>query len=82
MPSLQVRELPDNIYQLLQKKANAEHRSLSQEAIVVLAQGLNTSISHKSRRKELLEAITENTGDNKNITHLDPVDLIREDSSR
>jgi plasmid stability protein len=82
MPSLQVRELPDNIYQLLQKKANDEHRSLSQEAIVVLAKGLNTSISHKSRRKKLLESIAENTCSNINITQLDPVDLIREDRNR
>lgn len=82
MPSLQVRELPDNIYQLLQKKANDEHRSLSQEAIVVLAQGLNTSISNKSRRKKLLEAIENNTCDNKKMDQINPLNLIREDRNR
>ena len=50
MPSLQVRELPENIYRLLQKKAKDEHRSLAQEAVVALAKGLNTSVSNKTRR--------------------------------
>ena len=37
MASLQVRELPENIYSLLKRKAEAEHRSIAQEAIVLLA---------------------------------------------
>ncbi len=81
MPSLQVRELPENIYQLLQKKAADEHRSLSQEAIIVLAKGLNTSISHKARREKLLQSIAENQT-NKNITEIDPVKFIQEDRDR
>jgi len=34
MPSLQVRDLPGNIHRLLHKKAQSEHRSLAQEAVV------------------------------------------------
>jgi plasmid stability protein len=82
MSSLQIRELPDNIYNLLQKKANAEHRSLAQEAVVVLAKGLNISLSPKSRREELLQTIADSQYDNEALAQLDPVDLIREDRQR
>jgi len=81
MPSLQVRELPENIYNLLQKKATAEHRSLSQEAIIVLAQGLNTSISNKSRREKLLNSIVNNQISD-TIKNTDPIDFIQEDRNR
>lgn len=82
MPSLQVRELPDNIYYSLQKKAQAEHRSLAQEAVIVLAKGLNTSVSNKNRRKELLQSIADNHFDNQAVVQIDPVELIREDRLR
>lgn len=82
MPSLQVRELPENIYRLLQKKAQAEHRSLAQEAVVVLAEGLNSPISHKQRRSELLNNIMKNPCKNKAVMQMDPVELINEDRQR
>ncbi|MCA1795816.1 MAG: hypothetical protein LC660_18455 [Desulfobacteraceae bacterium] len=81
MPSLQVRELPDNIYHLLQKKALAENRSLAQEAISILAKGLNTSTSNKSRRAALLQEI-EKKSLPETAKHFNPVELIREDRKR
>jgi plasmid stability protein len=83
MPSLQVRELPDNIYRLLQEKAKKGHRSLAQEAVVTLARGLNTSPSNKARRKKLLESIMAQpcTAENKEYDD-NPVFLIREDRDR
>ncbi len=78
MPSLQVRELPDNIYHLLQKKARAENRSLAQEAVSILAKGLNTSPSNKSRRAALLQEI-EKKSLPETSKSFDPVALIRED---
>lgn len=57
MPSLQVRDMPDNLYHLLQQKAKSAHRSLAQEAIITLAKGLHTSGSHQRRREKLLDAI-------------------------
>jgi plasmid stability protein len=47
MPSLQVRELPENIYRLLQENAAKEHRSLAQEAVVTLAKSLKTLLLRK-----------------------------------
>ncbi len=81
MPSLQVRELPENIYHLLQKKARTDHRSLAQEAVAILAKGLNTSTSNKSRRADLLQEI-ENKSLSETLKHIDPVKLIREDRKR
>ena len=57
MPSLHVRELPDHIYQKLVAEAEREHRSLSQQAIAVLARGLGVAVDPKERRKKLLEEI-------------------------
>ena len=55
MASLQIWKLPENIYSLLQQRAEAEHRSISQEAIVLLAKGLDTSTSPKERLARLLQ---------------------------
>ena len=48
MVSLQIRKLPENIYALLKRKAEAEHRSIAQEAIVLLAKGLVPQLLQKS----------------------------------
>jgi plasmid stability protein len=83
MSSLQVRELPENIYSLLKQRAEAEHRSIAQEAIALLAKGLETSISPKVRRHKLLEKIAEESGLNGGTaSKLDPEKLIREDRKR
>ena len=42
MPALQVRELPDEIYERLKAVAEAEHRSLAQQTIVALEHFLDT----------------------------------------
>jgi plasmid stability protein len=83
MPFLQVRELPENIYHLLQKRAKAENRSLAQEAVSILAKGLglNTAISNKSRRADLLLEI-EKKSLPKTLKQFNPVGLIREDRER
>ncbi|MBT5291024.1 MAG: Arc family DNA-binding protein [Thiotrichales bacterium] len=83
MSSLQVRELPENIYHQLKSRAEADHRSLAQEAVAILAKGLKTSSSPKQRRAALLQQIASVTKlDSKAITKLDPVVLIREDRER
>ena len=83
MASLQSRKLPENIYFLLKQRAEAEHRSIAQEAIVLLAKGLDTSIAPKERRAKLLQKI-EKEAELKSGTaaKLNPVELIREDRKR
>ena len=82
MPSLQVRELPENIYQLLQESAKKEHRSLAQEAVITLARGLQTSVSNKKRREKLLKSIAAHPCCYDKNKAPDPVVLIREDRER
>ena len=59
MASLQFRELPENIYSLLKQRAEAEHRSIAQEAIIILAEGLDTSTSPK---RASYQFVTKNRG--------------------
>ena len=83
MASLQIRKLPENIYFLLKQRAEAEHRSIAQEAIVLLAKGLDTSTSPKERRTRLLQKIEEEAELNSGTAaKLNPVELIREDRKR
>ena len=51
MASFHIGELPENIYFMLKQRAEAEHRSIAQEAIVLLAKGLDTSIAPKELRR-------------------------------
>ncbi len=83
MSSLQVRDLPENIYYQLQKNARAEHRSLAQEAVVVLARGLKVSASNRDRREKLLEMISlSDIQGSAAAKQINPVDLVREDRER
>lgn len=81
MASLQVRELPENIYYSLLKRAKEEHRSLAQEAVVILSKGLDLSVSGKERREKLLSEIKNNRVD-KSVKEFKPADLLREDRDR
>ena len=83
MASLQIRKLPENIYFLLKQRAEAEHRSIAQEAIVLLAKRLDMSIAPKERRIRLLQKIEEEAESNSGtVAKLNPVELIREDRKR
>ena len=83
MASLQIRKLPENIYFLLKQRAEAQHRSIDQEAIVILAKGLDTSIAPKERRASLLQKIEEEAElYSGTAAKLDQVELIREDRKR
>jgi len=81
MPSLQVRELPEHIYHLLQQQARKEHRSLAQEAVVTLAKGLQVSLSHRDRRQKLLAEIARQPACEQ-ADSFDPVKALRQDRAR
>ena len=59
MPTLQVRELPEDVYHRLQRKAQQEHRSIAQETIVLLRRALDASEIHRNRRSAALERIAQ-----------------------
>jgi plasmid stability protein len=81
MAALQVRELPENLYHKLRQEADKTKRSLSQQAIITLAKGLDSDVTPKSRRQEVLAAIKKETGKIRS-TVSDPVELVREDRER
>ena len=83
MASFHIGELPENIYFMLKQRAEAEHRSIAQEAIVIQAKGLDTSIAPKERRARLLQKIEEEAElKSGTAAKLNPVELIREDRKR
>jgi len=57
MPLLQVRDIPDDLYETLSKVAASENRSIAQETIVLLKKALNFQQERLSRRKRVLEEI-------------------------
>ena len=82
MKTLQVRELPEHIYRHLTEAAEREHRSLAQQAVVVLARGLGIELSRKEKRCELLSDLKQNPLLEKGKKLPDPVKLVREDRGR
>lgn len=81
MPLLQVRDLPEDLYESLTRVAHSENRSIAQETIVLLRSALGQREERKARRAKILKEIdaleVPDTGDSP-----DPALLIREDRDR
>ena len=82
MPSIQVRDLPVQIYRKLRINAQKDHRSLSQQAIVTLKKGLGIDENHKERRRILVDQIMSRRVAFDIAKLENPVNLIREDRDR
>ncbi len=81
MPLLQVRDVPEELYNTLARVAEADNRSIAQETVVLLKEALNYKESRSTRRKRILEEIKRNKIENvDNVPN--PEDLIREDRDR
>ena len=80
MPSLQIRDLPDDIYEALSFRAASEHRSLTQQALADLTQVVKSR--QRDDRKKLLASIRQDISDKALAEELLPESLIREDRSR
>ena len=81
MPSLQIRDVPEDIYEALAFRAQAAHRSLAQQAIVELRK-----IPELTAREQRLELLTRlktrvETEPSRRLSRT-PEDLIREDRER
>lgn len=55
MPTLQIRDLPEDVYQGVSIAARAEQRSLSQQAVVELRRALN--LGGEARRGGVLQML-------------------------
>ena len=81
MPSLQIRDVPEDVYEALAFRAQAEHRSLAQQAIVELRK--IPELTARERRLELLTRLrTRMETEPSPRLPRPPEDLIREDRER
>jgi len=81
MPSLQIRDLPEHLYEILSEKARRNRRSLAQQATIELERMAEAEA--RSRRLEMVDRLRETVeADGVRETNLDPVDAVREDRDR
>ena len=81
MPLLQVRDIPEDLYDELSKVAKQDNRSIAQETIVLLRNALDQKNERIKRRRAIIEQAKKLNLD-PNDTLFDPVGLIREDRNR
>lgn len=81
MPSLQIRNLPDDLYQTLAFRAEQAHRSLAQRALIGLRKA--TGGVNAGERGRILATISQDTaGLGTRTPHALPETLLREDRDR
>lgn len=78
MPSLQIRDIPEEIYEALAERAQRQRRSLAQQAVIDLAR--IPEIDARDRRLASIEALRASAG--RPRRSLDPVRLVREERDR
>jgi antitoxin FitA len=76
MPSLQIREMPDELYEALSRRAQQERRSLAQQAVADLMR--LAELEARDRRIETVERLRRRRSPGVS----DPVRLVREDRER
>lgn len=81
MATLQVRDMPDPLHQLLQLRARQHHRSLSQQALSDLQQACGGD-PRERRRQALADLQALAVKDNLRPFDPSPEELIRQDRSR
>ena len=83
MPSVQIRDVPEPLLRRLRVEARKQHRSLAQQALVLLANSLNVELDPRQRRQQVLSAtVTEIREAAAGYELPDPGALVREDRSR
>ncbi len=81
MPSLQIRDLPDDVYQALALRAEREHRSLAQQAIIVELRRI-PELMAQDRRRRVIARIAESLPTSGQALDPSPETLVREDRDR
>lgn len=80
MPSLQIRDLPDDLYQALAFRARQEHRSLAQQAVVELRR--IPALTAGERRRAVIAHIRASLQQREAPLKPSPEELLREDRER
>jgi antitoxin FitA len=79
MPSLQIRDMPEDVYEALAERAREQRRSLAQQAVAELARV--PEIEARQKRQQLVKRLRA-TPPRLPKGAPDPVDLVREDRER
>lgn len=80
MPTIQIRNVPEDLHRELVERAKREGRSLTQETLVVLRAGLAARDSSRlERRRKLFEQMLKNAREMRGKQFTPAEDLIRED---
>lgn len=79
MPSLQIRNVPDDVYQALAFRAERAQRSLAQQALVELRAAADQT---PSGRRRILAAIKRSLPSSPSAIVPRPEELIRDDRGR
>jgi plasmid stability protein len=80
MPSLYIRNLPDDVYQALALRAKREHRSLAQQAVIELRQILR--LAADEHRRQVVERIRRELQGPADAPTPTPEELVRADRDR
>jgi plasmid stability protein len=81
LASLQIRDMPEDVYEALALRARVEHRSLAQQAIVELRR--IPELTARERRLEVLKRLKKRLeSEPAKRLPIAPEDLIREDRNR
>jgi hypothetical protein len=81
MPLLQVRDFPADIYEQIKFIAKCQHRTIAQQTIVLIKDGLEKEIPNKERRLKALER-SRNRFVPEEAKDFDFVKAVREDRNR
>jgi hypothetical protein len=73
--------MPDDLYESLKQKAEKDHRSLAQQALVLLSEALRAGSRDSSRRIEALKNIRSHKVQTRS-KDIDIVELIQADRGR
>ncbi|MGD1070621.1 MAG: hypothetical protein ABSB15_10820 [Bryobacteraceae bacterium] len=82
MPALQIRNLPASLHRQLVDRAKREHRSIAQQATVLLTEALAVSPQPQERRRNVLAELSRSRRRFDFTRIPPPEDLIRADRNR
>jgi plasmid stability protein len=84
MPTLQIRDLPQNLYELLKNTAEVNRRSMTQEVIHIIDAYLHSDVSEDKllAKKKALLSLNEKKPHFSDLTKQKIVKMIREDRDK
>ena len=82
MPTLQIRNLPQELYDQLKESARESKRSMTQQAILLLQKSLESSSDDRKRKVTELQALNEKISQPEGANIEEIMEWIKEDRNR